>query len=419
MKRLSKIGLSACAALLVLAGCKENEEDRQHYDNRVFITTDSYTNYTDEVRIERNSDKTDKELSRQITVGMAQPLGRDLLVTFREAPELLDTYRDAYYDPEVELLPEQHYDLSGAITTIAAGKVESDPLAFRFTGLDELDIEKRYVLPVTIASAGGVKVLPSAGTLYFVFKKASLVNVVADLNGNKAWPEFKDAAEVKDMETFTMEALVFFYAFNSNSTSPISTVMGIEDTFLIRVGDSNLSKNQLQVAYGKQKEDAETGATPDRGTVTDPSMQLKVNRWYHVAVTFDHGRITVYLDGKEKATGDASTIGLTAVNFAVAHSDETDYKPRCFWFGYSYDDQRPLNGRIAEARIWNRVLTAEEIAGESHPYRVNPDTAEGLVTYWKFDDGKGKTVKDWGPYGYDLTADHDLVWVSVELPEEE
>lgn len=415
MKRYSKFGWAACAALLMLAGCRQNDELEHHYDNHVFISASSFSS---DVRVERTADHVDKEHSRSLTAAMARPEGFDVEVAFRAAPERLDSYREGYYDEQVELLPARHYDLSAVSARIAAGKVASDPVEIRFVGLDELDLTKRYVLPVSISSPD-MAVLPSAGTLYFVFKKASLVNVVADLNGNKAWPEWTEATEpVKDMEQFTMEGLVFFYGFNTDATSPISTIMGIEDTFLIRVGDSTIPKNQLQVAFGKQKEGAEPGATPDRGTVTGSSLQLKVNRWYHFAVTFDRGEIRIYLDGRERAAGSSSAIGLTSVNFAVSHSDETDYKPRCFWFGYSYDEKRPLNGRIAEARIWNRVLSADEINAENHFYRVSPETSDGLVAYWKFNDGAGKSVKDYGPNGYDLTADHDLIWVDVALPEE-
>lgn len=415
MKRTSKFVWMACAALVMLAGCKQNDELKHHYDNQLFISASSFAS---DVRIERTSDQMDRELTRSVTVAMARPEAFDVEVAFRAAPELLDTYREGYYDEAVELLPAVHYDLASVSTRIESGKVTGNPVDFRFVKLDELDLTKRYVLPVTIASSN-LAVLPSAGTLYFVFQKASLVNVVADLNGNKAWPEWSEATEpVKDMESFTMEGLVFFYEFNNDATSPISTIMGIEDTFLIRVGDSTIPKNQLQVAFGKQKEGAEPGATPDRGTVTGSSLQLKVNRWYHVAVTFDRGEIHVYLDGKERASGSSAGIGLTKVNFAVPHSDEMDYKPRCFWFGYSYDDKRPLNGRIAEARIWNRALSADEINAENHFYRVSPETADGLVAYWKFNDGEGKSVKDYGPNGYNLTADHDLAWVDVALPEE-
>ena len=94
-----------------------------------------------------------------------------------------------------------------------------------------------------------------------------------------------------------------------------------------------------------------------------------------------------------------------------------DGKPRCFWIGYSYDSNRCLDGMIAEARVWNRVLSIEEINKPNHFYKVYAsEIDESLLAYWKFDEGTGKTVRDYSLYGHDLTADHDFVWYPVELP---
>lgn len=400
--KYTKFSIVLCTLIATtLVGCKGDDESVQHYDNKVFISAKSYSS---EVRIEENV----SEMSRKVIIGVAKPEGSEISATFREAPELLDTYRAAYYDPEALLLPEGHCDLSQAVAIIKQGRVESDPLTLNFVGLDQLNLEERYVLPVTIASVDGPSVLNSARTLYFLFKEASLVNVVGDINANWAWPAWKNATPVTDMETFTLEALVFGYAFNNKSS--VSTIMGIEDLFLVRVGDTTIPKNQIQVAYAVKKED-----TTERGTVTSSALALQTNRWYHISVTFDQGEIKVYLDGKEKASGNSSEKGITSVNFGVPHSDEADGKPRCFWVGYSYDKERYLNGMISEVRIWNKALTAEQINAENHFYKVDP-ASEGLVSYWKFDDGEGKAIKDHTTFGNDLTADHDLKWVPVELP---
>ena len=41
---------------------------------------------------------------------------------------------------------------------------------------------------------------------------------------------------------------------------------------------------------------------------------------------------------------------------------------------------------MAEVRVWNRTLTKEEINAENHFYSV-PVDSEGLVGYWKLNDG--------------------------------
>ena len=142
-------------------------------------------------------------------------------------------------------------------------------------------------------------------------------------------------------------------------------------------------------------------------------VKLDAGRWYHVAVTFESGSVKVYLDGVEKCSGN---VGTSSVNFGVKHSDESDGKPRCFWIGYSYASDRYFDGQISEVRIWNKALTPEEINAPDHFYQVAA-ASDGLVAYWKFDEGAGKTIKDQTSYGNDLTVEKELKWVNVSLPE--
>lgn len=407
MKYNSLVFLALVAT--VLAGCSGNDENVQHYTNKVFISAASLTN---NVRIEENM----AEVSREIVIGVAKPEDHNIAVSFKAAPELLDTYRNAYYDPKVVLLPAAHYDLSQAKAAITAGKITSDPLSVEFINLDQLDLDARYVLPVTIASADGVEILDSRRTLYYLFKEASLVNVAANMNDNWAWPgpdDWKDAAPVTNMSAFTLETLLYANAFKQTGDGNISTVMGIEDLFLIRIGDSGYPSNQLQVAYGAKDESGNV----QRGDVSNASLKLQAGVWYHLAVTFDNGDIAVYLDGVKKASGKAD-YNVTSVNFATPHSDEEDGKPRCFWIGRSYNDERWLNGMLSETRIWKKALTDEEIAAPNHFYKVDTDS-DGLVAYWKFDEGAGNVVKDHTAYGNHLSFKDTPTWADVELPVKE
>lgn len=134
--------------------------------------------------------------------------------------------------------------------------------------------------------------------------------------------------------------------------------------------------------------------------------------WYHLAVVFDGGYVTVYVNGVEKLS--RAYVGRTSVNLGAKHHNEEDGS-RVFWIGYSYEAQRYFDGVVAEARIWNRALTAEEIKAPNHFYFVDP-ASDGLIAYWKFDEGAGTKVIDYAS-GYDLTFDNEPVWVPVSLPE--
>lgn len=412
---MKRTGIFIFAAALALVGCSKQDGS---FENKMFIKADSYRS---EVRVA--TDEGVKTLKRSLSVAIAQPLENDIDVKVVKSPELLETYCKAWYEPAAELLPDENCDLEGLSTVLRGGDVASKDIELTFTGLDKLDYSKVYVLPVTIVS-DGVAVLERAKTMYYVVKEASLVNYVADLKGNRSWPVWDNWDQVKNLETFTMEALINCHAFNNESK--ILTVMGVEDHFLVRIGDVTIPTNQIQIACAYK--DVEGGSTL-RADLTDPSLQLKVDRWYHLAVTFNKGYIKVYLDGRLRAEKDLTNIGTVvrdgvqipiefkAVDFSAPHSDESDGNPRCFWIGYSYDSKRCLDGMIAEARLWNKVLSAEEINAPNHFYKLYPsDINASLLAYWKFDDAAGKAVKDYSIYGNNLSSDHDILWRPVSLP---
>lgn len=385
MRKLYVI-LSAAA---VLAGCDSLKYSYPGDDNRIFITVDDFA----EEHLVRIGDSVSVQT---LTLGIAQPMSYDVKAEIAAAPELFDVYKEVYHDADIDLLPSDNYEVLTPSVLIPAGNVKSVPAEVKAKGLDTLDMDVRYVLPVTVKSAEGIDILESARTMYFTFKGASLINVVADLNENRAWPDWKVPDQFKDMQTFTLEALVYPNEFGKQ----ISTIMGIEGKFLVRVGDAGVPDNQLQIATYN-------------GNKTSTALQLQTGRWTHIAVVYNYGLVDVYLDGEKKLS---SSIYLRdGVDFSPAHSDEADGKPRCFWIGYSYDNNRYFNGRFSEVRIWNKALNGNDINAENHFYTVDPSST-GLIAYWKFDDGAGDHIKDWSANGNDLTVETAPKWVPVSLP---
>ena len=386
INKLLFTAVTGFAALLV--GCQEYDEDKHHYDNQLYISSSIFTK---EIKFKAGDDKVQDGLS----VAIAKPEAYDIKVIMAPAPELLPTYRMAYYDENAILLPEEYYSMPETSTVISSGAVTSAKLPIEFNNIGNLDRNETYVLPVSVQSADGIGILQSAKNYYYVFRGASLVNVVCSLSKNRAYPDFNNDAKFNNLSQQTMEILFKANAFPNE----LNTLMGIEEHYLLRLGDSSLPSNQLQIA------------TPDVN-LTSPDLTFESNKWYHVAVTCNKGNIKVYVNGEEKYS---DRVNMRYVNLGAKHHNE-DNGDRVFWVGYSYSLDRFFDGVVSEVRIWNKELTADEIKAPAHFYTVDP-ASDGLISYWKFDDGAGQTVKDHTANGYDLTIEKEATWVPVSLPE--
>lgn len=321
---------------------------------------------------------------KTIQVGMSKPEALPITVQINVDGSLVDTYNTLYND-QAELLPQAHYELSSNQTVINTGAILSDQINVNFKSIGDLDREKVYVLPLRV-NASQLEVLSSKNTAYYVIKGGALINVVANMNENFLnTTSFKTPAALNGLNDFTMEALIYPRELNKL----ISSVMGIEGYFLLRIGDAGVPPNRLQIA----------SSSGNRVITKD----IPLNTWTHIAVVYNRTDrvLKVYYDGEE-------VYNATSVNYSVLNMGNSGFN-----IGKSYDDNRSFNGEFSEFRIWNVARSQEDI--KANPYEV-PANSEGLVAYWRINDGNGSTVKDHTENGNDLNANKPLKWVPVELP---
>lgn len=397
MKRHIKQIFMLLAGAGVLVSC---QDDMESFDNRIYNTTDQ----VGMVYVEEEADS----YTRTLQAELAMPASTDVTFTYAVDGTQVAWYNTAY-SAAATLLPEEYYEIPEATVTIPAGATVSSEVEVRFKNLLTLDKEQVYVLPVSIEGSD-VAALASRRTVYFVVKEASLVNTVANLRENSVCvPKWNNANVLQNLSRLTAEALVKVDAFADGRGSNISTLMGVEAHFLLRFGDT-APNNQLQIA-GRMP-----GATNDE-KLTSSDWTVKAGEWTHIAVTYDSStrEVNVYINGVKK-TPQTFTTFTGDVNWGRYYKEETETE-RSFWIGYSYDEDRYLDGDIAEVRVWNKVLSEEEINATNHFYKIyDPATNYNLVAYWKFNDGNGTTVTDYSSYGNDASATKVLTWNSVELP---
>lgn len=118
-------------------------------------------------------------------------------------------------------------------------------------------------------------------------------------------------------------------------------------------------------------------------------------------VKIDNNVLQICHDSYQPAATDkpTETIDLTSDNSGG------------FYLGASYGGGRPLDGYIAEARVWYRALIQSEIANNMN--YVDP-ASEGLLAYWRMNEweprtGGGNIVKDLTGHGYDAQEHHPIL----------
>lgn len=273
-------------------------------------------------------------------------------------------------------LPEGSYKLSSESILLKAGENVSEQLILSLLNTSKFEEGAVYCLPLTISNVeGGMPVLESSRTIYIVLNQTIITQAAA--SKNMPIP-FEDDPSLASVPQVTMEARVMVTKFAS-SNPYISTVMGVEEEFLLRFGDVTIEPNQLQLAGGGYPVTAKT--------------EFETNKWYHLAVVFDGSTIKLYVNGELDGQTDAP-------RGPIVLCGKTD--KRRFYIGGSLNS-RLLNGYISEVRVWKKALSQSQI--QNNMCYVSPDNYKDMIAYWRFNDGAdAEVIKDWTGNGWDINT---------------
>lgn len=405
------------AVLALLVSCNRFEPVDHVFDNCAYLDV-SATSQTQAATFGNRV----SSLEKHLCVALSYPSDKDVKATISVDASLTDAFNHRY-GTDYQLLPDAYLDFSPVSVTIEAGKVNSEKVSIGFKNLmgqgedqtGAMEIDKTYLLPVRLSSED-ISTMDGSSVAYYLVKRSSAITVAAQLTDN--WIEFPlmdTPGEVADayngLTALTYEALVNVDCFdlnNKDGVCNISTVMGVEQYLLLRIGDANFERQCLQ--FDGSGNGSQFGKLPSK---SDPAKKLYSGSWYHVACTYDQNervaRIYVnanLIDEVKEAgvagptAGNKITLAMRALGMPEAYQ---------FFIGKSYNDFRPLQGKIAEARVWRVARTGDEIW--KNMYRIeNPKDQKDLIGYWKFNDGEGNVVKDYSWVGNHGKAVGDIIW---------
>ncbi len=405
------------AVLALLVSCNRFEPVDHVFDNCAYLDV-SATSQTQAATFGNRV----SSLEKHLCVALSYPSDKDVKATISVDASLTDAFNHRY-GTDYQLLPDAYLDFSPVSVIIEAGKVNSEKVSIGFKNLmgqgedqtGAMETDKTYLLPVRLSSED-ISTMDGSSVAYYLVKRSSAITVAAQLTDN--WIEFPlmdTPGEVADayngLTALTYEALVNVDRFdldNKDGVCNISTVMGVEQYLLLRIGDANFERQCLQ--FDGSGNGSQFGKLPSK---SDPAKKLYSGSWYHVACTYDQNErvARIYVNGKLiDEVKEAGVAGPTADNkITLAMRALGMPEAYQFFIGKSYNDFRPLQGKIAEARVWRVARTGDEIW--KNMYRIeNPKDQKDLIGYWKFNDGEGNVVKDYSWVGNHGKAVGDIIW---------
>lgn len=405
------------AVLALLVSCNRFEPVDHVFDNCAYLDVSAISQTQAATFGNRVS-----SLEKHLCVALSYPSDKDVKATISVDASLTDAFNHRY-GTDYQLLPDAYLDFSPVSVTIEAGKVNSEKVSIGFKNLmgkgenqtGAMEIDKTYLLPVRLSSED-ISTMDGSSVAYYLVKRSSAITVAAQLTDN--WIEFPlmdTPGEVADayngLTALTYEALVNVDRFdldNKDGVCNISTVMGVEQYLLLRIGDANFERQCLQ--FDGSGNGSQFGKLPSK---SDPAKKLYSGSWYHVACTYDQNErvARIYVNAKLiDEVKEAGVAGPTADNkITLAMRALGMPEAYQFFIGKSYNDFRPLQGKIAEARVWRVARTGDEIW--KNMYRIeNPKDQKDLIGYWKFNDGEGNVVKDYSWVGNHGKAVGDIIW---------
>ena len=270
-------------------------------------------------------------------------------------------------------VPESAVEIVNPQVKIASGSAVSSAAQVKVVSTEDFVEGRTYLIPVTIKSAGsGENFIESSKTIFLrISRVINFYSIQADANASSNFIFDKPIP----LTTFTYEVKI--YPQGLNRTNYPQRFMALEQSdesksLLLRFNEAN-SSNKLQTILADNK--------------FISNKEFENNHWYLLTWVYDGSTISFYIDGVLDTSIGAS---IDVINFQR-------YEMGMSWGGYR--SRQFFSHRFGELRVWNRALSPSEIAGGL--CGVDPQS-DGLVGYWKFNEGEGHIFHDASGHGLDM-----------------
>lgn len=376
------------ALVIILAsvfGCDDAE--MKAIDNGLYIQEAAPSNKFDQQIITQLVD--DEEVVKTLTVRLVRAMDHDVTVTLDIDPQLLEDYNNKN-EANYLVLPEEYRNFEKTVT-ISAGNVSAPVIDLTIKPYSSSNGEA-YAIPIRITSVDGpVEMKGNANHLLYLLTSPHRQKAVIIKRGNRTIKTFSTAIP---MEQWTFEYWVKVDNITGRPTGDWEGLGNKNFRARIFVPDSQpLTFSDLTLRY-----------YADGANVQIPILQFQnsaghfdttgfwwPDTWYHIAYTYDGTTVTVYKDGvKDNSLANSIDWTFKSLSFAIGS------------FGYEQQVE------FAQIRMWKKCLS-ENVIKDNMSRQVAGDS-DGLIGYWKCDEGTGNELKDSSPNQNHVTLGGTPQW---------
>lgn len=272
-----------------------------------------------------------------------------------------------------EALPQSSFSLSDTEVTVEAGSSVSTPVTLTVNPLTQemKDSGKKYAVAFRLESADGkTNVMKSGSVMVYIVDLVVIQPVVVLNNTHYINHTIADTYELNEWTVeFNINKAILGTAVGQYNNQALFGAS--PDEIYVRFGDAPIEGNRLQIKT--------------QGTQMNSQMLFNANTWYHIAFVCTGAKLYLYVNGQLDNSMDMPG-KTTKVNAYTL----------CSGSSYTKGD-----AQFSEYRFWSKARTQKEL--QNNMYVCDP-TTEGLIFYYKFNEGSGFNFRDSSKNGYHTTT---------------
>ncbi|MCD8072802.1 MAG: DUF1735 and LamG domain-containing protein [Alistipes sp.] len=327
--------------------------------------------------------------SYPVTVSSTDKLEKDTYIDLRVRLDLVDEY-NAKMGVNYYPIPENSFTISTTRVVIEAGSYISSSAVVEIDNDDDFVSGRVYLIPIEITDIeGDLDIIPNCRVIYLKISR-TLRFYSPDIGTSSMSYQFIMPEPVTSLPVFTWEVKLLATQFVDRGSGGVTRVcaFGGDDTSQHGVvPDTDTNCDQVLIRFNEGDDPANVMKVTARGGNITSNTAFSTYQWYNIAIVNDGTTMTLYVNGERD---NSSTV--TATNYTL-------YGVQIGMPSQGYTGAQLYYGRMSEMRLWNRTLTQREL--RSAICGVDPST-EGLISYWRMDEGQGNTFYDSSPVGRDI-----------------